>query len=102
VFRAQLRSAMSIVVLGANGLVGSRIAARLAEAGEVVHAVGRGPQRVRARVEYLELDLGRDPGSLTGLIARTRPRGVINAAAMTDVDACETQPDEAWALNARL
>lgn len=92
---------MSIVVAGANGLVGSRIVARLAEAGEKVIAVGRGPQRVAAAVEYREVDLFRDPAKLAQIIASAQPAGVINAAAMTDVDACETNRREAWALNVR-
>ena len=93
---------MSTVVLGANGMVGSRIAARLAAEGEEVHAVGRGPQRVKARVSYLQLDLLRDAARLPELMGRVRPRGLINAAAMTDVDACEARPDEAWTLNAEV
>ncbi|MGZ6123569.1 MAG: SDR family oxidoreductase, partial [Myxococcales bacterium] len=102
VLRPQLRGAMSIVVAGANGLVGSRIVARLAEAGERVVAVGRGPQRVRAKAEYREVDLYRDPGGLAEIVASLRPEGVIDAAAMTDVDACEKHPREAWALNVRV
>jgi dTDP-4-dehydrorhamnose reductase len=90
---------MSTLVLGANGLVGSRIAARLSQAGEEVHAVGRGAQRLRERVGYHELDLSREPSGLAELIGALRPAGVINAAAMTDVDACERSPEEAWALN---
>ena len=93
---------MTTVVLGANGLVGSRIAARLAEAGEEVVAVGRGAQRVRAKVRYVELDLLREASRIPELIGEARPSGVINSAAMTDVDACERSPEEAWTLNAQL
>ncbi len=93
---------MSTLVLGANGLVGSRIAVRLAEAGEEVHAVGRGPRRVAARVAYVELDLAREVREVADLIRRLRPGGVIDAAAMTDVDACEKSADQAWTLNAEL
>ena len=93
---------MSTVVLGANGLVGSRIAARLAEAGEEVHAIGRGAQRVKARVQYIDLDLRRGLSRVGEVIGLTRPGAVINAAAMTDVDACERSPDEAWTLNVGL
>jgi dTDP-4-dehydrorhamnose reductase len=92
---------MSTVVFGANGLVGSRIAARLAEAGEEVVAVGRGAQRLKAPVKYLALDLLRETSRIPDLIGSVRPSGVINAAAMTDVDACEKSPGEAWTLNAQ-
>jgi dTDP-4-dehydrorhamnose reductase len=90
---------MTTVVTGANGLVGSRIVARLAAAKERVVAVGRGPRRVAGPGEYVDLDLLGDPGKLADLIEATRPQGVIHAAAMTDVDACEQAPAEAWALN---
>ncbi len=89
---------MTTVVTGANGLVGSRIVARLVEAKERVIAVGRGPARVGA-AEYVDIDLLAHPGKLGNLIEAARPQGVIHAAAMTDVDACEHAPAEAWALN---
>ncbi len=91
---------MTTVVAGANGLVGSRIVARLVEAGERVLAVGRGPLRFNADVEYAKMDLLREPEKLAQLI-ESAPGGVINAAAMTDVDGCEKNPQEAWALNVR-
>ena len=89
---------MSVVVTGANGLVGSRIVARLLEAGEKVIAAGRGPQRGGARCDYVDLDL-REPQRLASLIEEHRPAGVLHAAAMTDVDACEKDPVQAWRLN---
>ncbi|HZX95683.1 MAG TPA: SDR family oxidoreductase [Myxococcales bacterium] len=93
---------MSTVVSGANGLVGSRIVARLAEAGEKVIAVGKGPRRGNgAPVEYVEIDLLSHPRKLGQLIEAAQPQGVIHAAAMTDVDACERAPVEAWAINVR-
>jgi dTDP-4-dehydrorhamnose reductase len=93
---------MTTLVAGANGLVGSRIVARLSESGEPVIALGRGPRRVEGSFDYVEVDLLRDPEKLSELIGRMRPAGVINAAAMTDVDACERSPREAWTLNARV
>ena len=92
---------MTTLVIGANGLVGSRIVARLAGGGERVIAVGRGERRVDAPVEYRAIDLSSELARLAELIGSARPSGVINAAAMTDVDACETSPREAWALNVR-
>ena len=92
-------SAASItLVTGANGLVGSRIVARLHQAGEQVVAAGRGPRRDAFGFDYVDLDL-RNPERLAELIASLRPAGVIHAAAMTDVDACEKDPVEAWLLN---
>jgi dTDP-4-dehydrorhamnose reductase len=89
---------VTTLVAGANGLCGSRIVARLSEAGERVIAVSRGPRRFEGAAEYVELDFLR-PGGLAELIASVKPSGVINAAAMTDVDGCEKAPLAAWTLN---
>src|SRR4051812_48420979 len=92
----------TILVTGANGLVGSRIVARLADARRPVIATGRGPRRDslpdQPGVQYLQTDLTR-PGSLREAIERTAPRAVVHCAAMTDVDACEKDPSQAWAVN---
>ena len=112
----------TVVVTGANGLVGSRLVARLsAEGGTEVIAVGRGAVRgpALARVRYVELDLlgpggansARGPAgsdraegagglaALGALIERERPAAVLHAAAMTDVDACEREPASAKLVN---
>jgi dTDP-4-dehydrorhamnose reductase len=92
---------VTTLVLGANGLCGSRIVARLAQAGEKVVAVARGPRRfpLGDSVEFLEHDL-LEPEKLGRLVREVRPSGVINAGAMTDVDACERSPVEAFTINA--
>jgi len=92
---------VATLVLGANGLCGSRIVARLAESGEQVLAAARGPSRFTLPdgVEYFEADL-LEPSSLAELVRERRPASVINAAAMTDVDACERAPVEAYTANA--
>ncbi|HEY2029985.1 MAG TPA: dTDP-4-dehydrorhamnose reductase [Myxococcales bacterium] len=92
---------MATLVVGANGLCGSRIVARLAESGEQVIAAARGPSRFQLpeAVEYVEADL-LDPSSLAALILERRPASVVNGAAMTDVDACERAPVEAYTANA--
>ena len=79
---------MTILVTGAQGLVGSRVVARLKAAGERVVGIGRA-----------ESDL-RDAERLASLVADLRPGGIIHCAAMTDVDACEKDPEAAWAVNA--
>jgi len=89
---------VTTLVTGANGLCGSRIVARFAEAGKRVIAVARGPRRFAGAGEYLEQDFSK-PEALNRLILEVKPSGVINAAAMTDVDGCEKAPLEAWTLN---
>jgi dTDP-4-dehydrorhamnose reductase len=56
------------------------------------------------RYEVLPADLGepdiRDAATIIGEIVRANPRFVLHFAAMTDVDGCETNPDEAYRVNA--
>jgi dTDP-4-dehydrorhamnose reductase len=79
---------MTVLVTGAKGMVGSRVVARLKAAGKPVVGVARE-----------QVDLKRDPQKLTALIAEHGATGVIHCAAMTDVDACEADPQGAWAVN---
>src|SRR5262245_22857777 len=77
------------VVLGARGTLGSALPAALAEAGwEVAAAVARA-----------ECDIT-DGEAVRTLFDRTRPTVVYNAAAYTDVDRAESEPDLAHAVNA--
>jgi dTDP-4-dehydrorhamnose reductase len=92
----------TVLVTGANGLVGSRVVARLAQAGQPVIATGRGARREAIAdlpgVEYVETDLGR-AGSLREAIERAGPSAIVHCGAMTDVDACEADPPQAWTVN---
>ena len=78
---------MTILITGAQGMVGSRVVARLRARGEAVVAGGRA-----------ELDLTQ-PQRIAALLAEVRPAGIIHCAAMTDVDGCERDPQAAWAVN---
>jgi len=76
-------------VLGARGLLGSALPAALERAG----------WQVAAAAAHGECDIT-DAGAVRALIARARPTAVFNAAAYTDVDRAESEPDAAWAANA--
>ncbi len=75
-----------ILVLGAGGRLGGALV-RLYAARHQVIAAGRA-----------EADLRR-PEDLQALVARVQPSVVVNCAAMTNVDACETAREEAWQVN---
>jgi dTDP-4-dehydrorhamnose reductase len=45
-----------------------------------------------------ELDIT-DPAAVDAMINRVRPDVIINCAAYTDVDGCETEKDHAWKVN---
>jgi dTDP-4-dehydrorhamnose reductase len=84
---------MAILLFGATGMLGQAIAAAAARRGLGVIGVARhGADRA------LDLAIA---GSLEGLLDELGPEMVINAAAVTSLDACERDPDLAYAVNAR-
>ena len=79
---------MRVLVTGAGGQLGRDVAARFADSGHEVIAAGR-----------QELDIARRDQVL-GAIGSVRPDVVVNGAAYTAVDACETDIDRAYLTNA--
>jgi dTDP-4-dehydrorhamnose reductase len=65
--------------------------------------LGTALQGLLAHEEVLGLDLPEqditDPGSIINTVVEYRPAVVINAAAMTDVDGCERNPNLAFRVN---
>ena len=87
---------MRILVTGASGLLGGRLALLLAESFDVVAASHSTPAPVSlARVD---LDL-ESPASVEAAIADARPDAVLHAAACSFVDVCERDPDKAARVN---
>jgi dTDP-4-dehydrorhamnose reductase len=75
---------MSIIVLGANG--------QLAR-----HLLGTVPGAVFWGRETLDIS---DAGALEARLVEAKPRAIINSAAYTAVDRAESEPVEAWRVNA--
>ena len=87
-----------IAVTGANGLLGGAAVAQVTGLHDVL-AIGRGPCRLPAgRFTWADADLA-DGRSVEEALLRFRPDAVLHAGAMTDVDACERDPDAAWRTN---
>ena len=78
---------MKILLTGRNGQVGSKLIRALTPLGQV-HATDR-----------TELDLA-DADAIVAAVRALRPDLIVNAAAFTDVDKAEIEPDEALAVNA--
>jgi dTDP-4-dehydrorhamnose reductase len=87
-----------VAVTGGNGLLGGEAIAQLAGRHEVL-ALGRGPCRLPAGpYRWAPADLG-DGASVEAALLAFRPEAVLHAGAMTDVDACEREPAQAWRVN---
>jgi dTDP-4-dehydrorhamnose reductase len=89
---------MRVAVTGANGLLGGDAVAQLAGRHEVL-ALGRGPCRLPpGGYAWADVDLG-DASAVEAALRDFRADAILHAGAMTDVDACERDPERAWRVN---
>ncbi|HZI11043.1 MAG TPA: SDR family oxidoreductase [Myxococcus sp.] len=89
---------MRFVVTGSNGLIGSRACGLLQQRGHHVVGLGRGARRTGGDYGYVGVDLTREADVAAALEAAA-PEVVIHCASMTEVDACEKDPEAAYAGN---
>ncbi len=98
---------MRVVVTGANGLVGSRLCLTLWERGHQVAGLFRAsraptfPPRIsqsRRPFEHRACELTNER-EVQDAIESAEPEVIIHTASMTDVDGCERDPDQAFAVN---
>lgn len=90
-----------ILVTGSNGLLGQKITdLALTDRTIELIATSRGENRhpITSGYTYINLDI-RDGQRLREAIASCRPDAIINTAAMTNVDACEHDPEGCRELN---
>jgi dTDP-4-dehydrorhamnose reductase len=78
-----------VLVTGAGGQLGR----------ELVDVFSEGERHEVLGCSHETLDVG-DRDSCMQVIGGTAPDTVVHAAAWTDVDGCETDPDRAWRVNA--
>jgi dTDP-4-dehydrorhamnose reductase len=90
-----------ILVTGSNGLLGQKLVYALASKSDVLcFATGKGPNRIKLQQGYTYFDVDlTDTLALNNLIDEVKPTCIINTAALTNVDACESKKDEAYLLN---
>ena len=90
-----------ILVIGSNGLLGQKVAEQLVRGSAariILASVEDVPVRDLLSTEYIRLDITvrKDVREVVGTV---NPDVIINCAAMTNVDACETERDMAWKIN---
>jgi dTDP-4-dehydrorhamnose reductase len=91
---------MKILITGANGLLGYKLVQLLSKQSDV-QTIATGRRMISdlpANVSFSELDIT-DPIQTEKIISRLKPEVVINTAAMTQVDQCETDRDLCWKGN---
>ena len=89
------------MIVGANGLLGQKVTEFLARGTTnrlVLAARSPAPRVHVADSVYLELDITRKQ-QVREAVSEHKPNIIINAAAMTNVDACEKERETAWKVN---
>lgn len=89
---------MSILVVGASGLVGSVLVKHARDRGMEVAGTYHTTQPA-FDVPLFHLDI-RERAAVRGVFAQVQPDAVVNCAAIIDVDECEANPRVARAVNA--
>jgi len=89
----------NIFITGGSGLLGSNIA-KLASSQFEVHASYYSHPINIAGCKFVHLDI-RDREQTLSLFREIKPRLVVHAAALADVDGCEEYPQEARAINVK-
>jgi dTDP-4-dehydrorhamnose reductase len=85
-----------LLIIGSTGLVGSKVASLAAKHGFEAHNT----QHIRKSPfpGFVELDIT-DRGATMGLVEKIRPHVIVNTAAVTNVDFCETHKEVAQSVN---
>lgn len=90
-----------ILVTGSNGLLGQKLIYALKERKDIqLIATSAGDNRITDKQGYTyeSLDIT-NKTAVSAIIGKYTPDVIINTAAMTNVDACESKREECWALN---
>ncbi|MBA3971134.1 MAG: NAD(P)-dependent oxidoreductase [Bacteroidetes bacterium] len=91
----------NILITGSNGLLGQKLVYALLKRTDVqIIATSSGPNRLINKNGYIyeSVDITQKD-QIEAIIKKYHPDTIINTAAMTNVDACETKREECWALN---
>jgi dTDP-4-dehydrorhamnose reductase len=90
-----------VLVCGSNGLLGQRLA-WLLDSDDDYEVLHTSHHRTFAQedilIDYTQLDIS-NRSDVKSLVTSYRPDVILNAAAMTNVDACEREREQAWKMN---
>lgn len=92
---------MKILITGSNGLLGQKLVALLAnKEGITLLATSKGANRISNTngYQYQSLDITNE-NEVATIFNSFKPDTIINTAAMTNVDSCESLQKECWELN---
>lgn len=90
-----------ILVTGSNGLLGQKLVHLILDhSNHILLATSKGENRLKSRsdFDYRSLDIT-DKNRVDSIVSEFKPDVLINSAAMTNVDACESFQEDCIALN---
>ena len=90
-----------ILITGSNGLLGQKLIDRILNADNcelIASSKGKNRHPIQLGYIYEELDIT-NREEINNIINRHQPDTIINTAAMTNVDTCETERDLCWLMN---
>ena len=91
---------MNILITGSNGLLGQKLVYKLSDkSGINCIATTRGENRLVKQngYDFETLDIT-DEENIMSVFTKHLPDVIINTAAMTNVDLCETEKEACWIL----
>ncbi|MFM6934934.1 MAG: SDR family oxidoreductase [Flavobacteriales bacterium] len=91
---------MKILITGSNGLLGQKLVAQLLKSNVNFLATSLGPNRNVdcPQDKYLQMNIC-DSAEIESVFEKYQPTHVIHTAAMTNVDACELDPEACQKVN---
>jgi dTDP-4-dehydrorhamnose reductase len=91
----------TILITGSNGLLGQKLVYALRTRNDlqvIATSVGLNRLTQQEGYTYESLDIT-DKAAVVSVLKKYQPDVIINTAAMTNVDVCESKREECWALN---
>lgn len=93
----------TFLITGSNGLLGQKLIYALLKRKDIrLIATSRGENRLLKKEGYTYVDLDiTQQTAVEATIKQYQPHCIINTAALTNVDACETQREACWDINVK-